>query len=86
MVIVDFEGFTSSGEYRQQSYGDLDIESCCEILSQLVKRGWRLTAVNCFRTDGRKGTALPIEAFTGEPMRNSIRQLQREWESLIVAL
>ena len=86
MVIVDFEGFNSSGEYRQQSYGDLDIESCCEILSQLVKRGWRLTAVNYFKPEGGKGMSLPVESFTGEPMRDEIRQLQREWESLIVVL
>ncbi|MCK8493526.1 MULTISPECIES: hypothetical protein [Spirosoma] len=84
MSIVDFESIDPRGIHRQQSYGDRDPESCFEMLSLLVRNGWQLIRVDYFASGTGIGMKLPIEAFTGEPMRAPIRLLEEEWKELIV--
>ncbi|GAB4027379.1 hypothetical protein [Spirosoma gilvum] len=79
MAIVDFTAVNPYGECREQSYSDQDIESCFEILSLLVGRGWQLRSARIFADYTESGLNLPVEAFDGKPMKDTIRRLQLEW-------
>jgi len=83
MVLLVFTAINPQGEYREQSYGDHDVESCFDQLSELVNRGWHLVSINYFDMDSAMAIELPTAAFDGTPMKEGIRQLQSEWELII---
>ncbi|GAB4043446.1 hypothetical protein [Spirosoma jeollabukense] len=82
MVIVYFSGYDSLCDYHECTYGGKTIDSCFEMLSVLVRAGWKLVNVKLSDSPGC-GTWLPIEAFDGKPLQRPLRLLQREWEEIL---
>lgn len=82
MVLIEFACLDSQGNYRECSFVGQGIEDCFDALSVLAGAGWRPIWVKLIETATRS-LHLPVEAFDGLLMREPLRKLQQEWETIL---
>ena len=82
MELLFFTGLNSEGHYQACSFGGTDLTACFEALNTLVSRGWQLISVKAKSVPGGE-IELPIEAFDGQSISPTLRQLQQEWQAVL---
>lgn len=60
-------------------------EICLEAPTGVVQKGWQLIRVRYRDLEDRHARwgDLPIDAFDGQSMQNSVYRLQKEWEHIL---
>lgn len=84
MVLFYITCITPQEQHIECNFGDEDLETCFETLTQLVQAGWQLISVQYFSAGMCKQLSLPVGVFDGGSMRDPIKKLQREWEQLLL--
>ncbi|GAB4044957.1 hypothetical protein [Spirosoma jeollabukense] len=82
MVLVFFFSRSPNGHYQKGSFGDQDLASSLDMLSALVRQGWQLLRVQLVDSPD-SAIWLPVEAFDGAPIQESMNWLQQQWEELL---
>lgn len=82
LTTLVFGAISPQRRYVEFSYVNPDFEICLDQVTFLVSYGWQLVSINCQYQQGNY-SQLPVEAFDGQPLGPSIKQLQHEWEDLL---
>lgn len=83
--MVWFTCLTRGFNSKDYSYYAWSLESCCELLSHLVRKGWQLQRVHYgeMNEDYMTWIELPVDAFDGDSMEEPLLVLQQEWEQVL---
>lgn len=82
-MVMLFFSCIDDGEYRECMYGGPYFESGLDIVNALVKNGAQLICVE-LRYYGSSMVQLPIEAFDGYSIGDSLRKLEQEWNLVLL--
>jgi hypothetical protein len=80
MVMLFFSCINAEGEYRDCMYGGPTLEAGLDVVNDVVRNGAQLTVVH-LRYYESSTIQLPVEAFDGYPIGDSVGELEEEWNS-----
>lgn len=85
MVAISFYAVDREARYGEYHYYSSTPDVCFDVLSDLVREGWRLFSVHYGHTENDKliWVELPVEAFDGQSMEKSLMSVQKEWEQIL---
>lgn len=83
MVVLQIRSINSKGHPQEFSAGKIELEEAFELLNQLVVQGVTLLSVTYYDEE-HKRVSLPVTAFDGAPMKESVGRLQLEWEAALL--
>ncbi|RAJ94227.1 hypothetical protein LX87_04112 [Larkinella arboricola] len=82
MLLVFSVVDAADGDIRPLVYYSERLELSFDLLSRYVRTGFTILSAVLREPNGVE-TSLPIEAIDGEPIKDYIQRLQKEWESIL---
>ncbi|WP_420151076.1 hypothetical protein [Spirosoma sp.] len=80
-MILSFTAIDASAQLRNFFYQQEELENALDILSAIASQGD--TLLNACIIDEKSRLELPVEAFDGQQFSDSIKQLEKQWQTVL---